>query len=176
MALTPRQRLMAEAVLWRRGTGAKSVAARARMANASALSFGDKVARGREIAGEALVRHNGRHNDEGDAMRHAEWSRQMADELGSGFSALAGLEHEVEGLVPRIKRAGGDWELGPIRIPKVRVKTDQPVSEAIMDMRNNIEGITSSIQGRPIDRSRLQTSPTRPSHEYDKMRPPYPPR
>lgn len=176
MSLTPRQRLMAEATLWRRGTGAKSVAARTRIASASALSFGDKVARGREIAGQALVRHSGRHNDEGDAMRHAEWSGQMADELGPGFSALAGLEHEIVGLVPRIKRAGGDWELGPIRIPKARVQTGQPVSEAIMDMRNNVEGIMSSIQGRPIDRSRLQTSPTRPSHEYDRMRPPYPPR
>lgn len=124
-------------------------------------TFEDKVARGRQIAREALARHSGHHNDEGDAQRHAEWSKQMADELGAGFSGLAGVQHEIEGLRPRVRRGDEVWRFGPLRVPEVQIDPGQPLAEAMMDMRNNAEGIMASVQGRPINPSQLQTSPAR---------------
>lgn len=97
------------------------------------------------IAGEELARHAGHHNDRGDANRHFEWSRRMANETGPVFSTLVGLGHELEGSAPR-------WLGG----------RGQPLSEATMDLINNAQGVRSSQQGRQIDPSRLQDRPLSP--------------
>lgn len=96
----------------------------------------DKIARGRQIADDELKRHAGHHNNLGDARRHAEWSRRMTTEIGPVFSAAAGLQHELQGL----------WE-------------GQPLGEAAMDMRNNIEGIRAGLAGRAVDEERLVDQP-----------------
>lgn len=95
-----------------------------------------KVAVGERIANEEKARHVGHHNDARDALRHAEWSRRMADEVGPVFSTVVGVEHELEGLM-----------------------RFQPLSESVMDMINNGEGVASSVARRPIDRSTLQEAP-----------------
>jgi hypothetical protein len=169
----PKYKMLAKPLHWQSEVGDGPVP---RMSPAHApRALGEKIYRGREIAAEVSERHGNHHNDEQDALRHAEWSKQMADELGPGFSTLAGLQHEIKDLIPRF-RFEGRWRVGPFRGPHIRVATKQPFAEGIMDMRNNAEGIAASVQDRPIDRSRLQVSPTRPSHDYERMRPPYPPR
>lgn len=134
---------MAQTVDMHRRTAARvirsNVAAQSRVQRASGYATWDlpgKVRRGREIGDEVRRRHAGHHNDAEDAQRHAEWSKQMADELGPGFATFAGGEHEIENLM-----GGG------------------PISESVMDMTNNLEGIGASRQGRAIDPARLQTSP-----------------
>ena len=53
--------------------------------------------RAEEIAKEELTkRGQGNHNNEGDAMRHAEWSRRMAEELCSIKAWSFGTAHEVD--------------------------------------------------------------------------------
>jgi hypothetical protein len=88
------------------------------------------------IADEEMARHVGHHNDHGDALRHAEWSRRMADEVGPTFSMAAGIAHEIEGA-----------------------SRGQPLSEAVMDLNNNIEGVTAANQNRRIDQANLQDRP-----------------
>ena len=53
-----------------------------------------KIAAGTRISDEESHKFAGRHNDGGDAMRHAEWSQRMATDIGPIFSGLAGLYHE----------------------------------------------------------------------------------
>lgn len=89
--------------------------------------------------------HRGR-NDHDDAMRHAEWSRRMAEEIDPVTSQLVGIGHELE----------GSFAHRPTWLFK---GTAQPASEAMMDMRNNAEGIRSFREGRPIDPRRLQDRP-----------------
>jgi RHS repeat-associated protein len=54
--------------------------------------------RAQEIAREELALHQG-HNNLDDAMRHAEWSQRMTDELGAGNAWLFGTGHELEGML-----------------------------------------------------------------------------
>ena len=90
--------------------------------------------------------HPGRNNHD-DAMRHAEWSRRMAEEFDPGFSQVVGIGHEITGMFPhRDPDSGG-------RAP------GQGLSEARMDMINNTEGIRSWQEGRPIDPSKLADHP-----------------
>jgi hypothetical protein len=124
------------------------------------LDIRGKIAAGRRIAAEELVRHAGHHNDEGDALRHATWSRRMAREIGPGFSAAAGLQHELEASV--IGEIGADGK-----------RRRQPWGEAIMDMNNNIEGIGSALRGRPVDRDRLMTQPASLGGQASGVRPRY---
>ena len=95
-----------------------------------------KVEIANRIADEELARAGRHHNDERDAWRHATWSRRTADAAGPMFTRLAGLGHEVEGLL-----------------------TGQPLTEAVMDMINNDEGRRASIERRPINRTALQMKP-----------------
>ncbi|SDK51211.1 RHS repeat-associated core domain-containing protein [Maridesulfovibrio ferrireducens] len=108
-------------------------------------SYSDKIIkkipgfkRATEIAIEEVKkRGKGNHNNEGDAMRHAEWSRRMTNELGSARAWAFGVAHEIEGLV----------------------KKGQPWGEAMMDLKNNAEGRAASSEKRPVDRSKLQKKP-----------------
>ena len=139
--LHPRFIELAKILRWQRPRGGGGQAS-----SSPVVTLGDKIRRGRQIAYEAEVRHAGHHNDDRDALRHAEWSRQMADELGPAFAIGAGAQHELEGFIP--------WDRDGWRAP-------QPLSEALMDMRNNSEGISAAVQQRPIDRANLQVSPMR---------------
>lgn len=107
--------------------------------------IGGKFKAARRIADEELARHAGHHNDQGDADRHAQWSRRMADETGPVFSTVVGFGHELEGSAPR-------WLGG----------RGQPLSEATMDLINNAQGVRASQQGRSIDPSQLQDRPISP--------------
>ena len=99
-----------------------------------------KIEAGRRIASEeARPRH---HNDHEDGMRHAIWSRRMAAEIGPVFSAVAGVEHEIENTLPTW--AGGDG---------------LPPSEAAMDLVNNFEGLTAWAGDRPVDPARIRDRP-----------------
>ncbi|TDT92002.1 RHS repeat domain-containing protein [Pseudodesulfovibrio indicus] len=94
--------------------------------------------RANEIADEEVAKRGvGNHNNEGDAMRHAEWSKRMAEELGGGTSWLFGVGHEIDGLI----------------------NSDQPWGEAMMDLHNNAEGRAAAREKRPVDRSKLQKAP-----------------
>ncbi len=68
------------------------------------------------IGNEELAKRNRDHNNEGDAMRHAEWSRRMSEEIGPTTSWVAGVAHEAEGLL-----AGQPW------------------SETMMDIRSHLK-------------------------------------
>lgn len=94
------------------------------------------------IADKLKKAHPGRNNHD-DAMRHAEWSGQMTDKVGPIWSAAAGLAHEVAGLAGL-----------------------HPLSESVMDMKNNSEGIQAALAGRPIDPRRLQDRPMSVSSAY----------
>jgi len=59
-----------------------------------------KLAAAKTIAQEELALHFGHHNDAGDALRHAEWSKRMADSLGPNFSTAVGLGHEIQESIP----------------------------------------------------------------------------
>ena len=94
---------------------------------------------------EELV-HQGRNNHD-DAMRHAEWSRRMAEEIDPGFSRIVGIGHEFTGMFPH---DDPDTKRG---------LSGQRLSEARMDMISNAEGIRSWQEGRPIDPKRLADQP-----------------
>ena len=95
------------------------------------------IGRAKKIAVEEVTkRGRGNHNNEGDAMRHAEWSRRMAEEIGPVTSWAVGVGHEVEGLFK-----------------------GQPWGEAMMDIHNNAEGRSAASERRPVDRSKLQKQP-----------------
>lgn len=147
--LNPRLQELATLLRWRNG----AEPARRR----PSLNLFEKIQRGHEIAAEVGARHRGQHNDAGDAQRHADWSKQMADELGPNFSRAAGFLHEIEGMAPRIAK-DGSYMVGTVTMPTYGVDA-QPLSELMMDMRNNAEGIRASVENRPIDPSRLQVRP-----------------
>ena len=94
-----------------------------------------------EIAREELAkRGRGNHNNEGDAMRHAEWSRRMTEEIGPMRSWAYGTAHEVEGLIH-----------------------GQPMGEAMMDLHNNAVGRAAGRAGKAVNRNDLQKSPKKGS-------------
>ena len=99
-----------------------------------------KIDLGTRIGDEERMIYIGHQNDPEDALRHAEWSRRMAEDIGPIFSGVAGLGHEIQNTL--------GW--GAPR---------QPLNEAIMDMHNNAEGIRSSREKRPINPRQLQTRP-----------------
>jgi hypothetical protein len=84
----------------------------------------------------------------------------MAREIGPVFSAAAGLQHELEASV--IGEVGRDGE-----------RRRRPWGEAVMDMNNNIEGLRSASQGRPLDGSRLMTRPASLGGQPSGVRPRY---
>lgn len=88
-----------------------------------------------EIAKEELAkRGRGNHNNEGDAMRHAEWNRRMTEELGASRAWAFGTAHEIDGLIYH----------------------NQPWNEAMMDMHNNAVGRAAGSENRPVDKSKLR--------------------
>jgi hypothetical protein len=95
-----------------------------------------------EIADEMLNKYPG-HNDLGDAMRHAEWSKRMSEEINPATSYLAGLGHEIDNL-----RKGGSW------------------NETRMDLHNNREGRRAAKEGREINPDNLVTSPNQNRRIY----------
>ena len=98
-----------------------------------------------EIGNEELrKRGKGNHNNSGDAMRHAEWSRRMAEEIGPVTSWIAGTANEAKGLLH-----------------------GQPWGEAMMDLHNNAEGRAAAKEKRPVDKSRLKNTP----HSTSKINP-----
>lgn len=135
--LSPRERAILQA--YRRDARAQ-VASPARPPEKQWWNLPAKIEAGRHIAREeARPRH---HNDHEDGMRHANWSRRMATEIGPVFSALAGVEHEIENTLPTW--AGGDG---------------LPPSEAAMDLVNNFEGLTAWASDRPVNPTRIRDSP-----------------
>lgn len=62
----------------------------------------------------------GLHNGPADAWRHARWNERMKKEVGICPAFLAGLGHEIEGTL-----------------------RGQPINEAIMDINNNIKGLSN---------------------------------
>jgi hypothetical protein len=105
----------------------------------SGLKVGDwwdlpaNFGRAREIAAEELARRPNSHNDLGDAMRHAEWSRRMTQEINPFTAWMAGTGHELEGMLH-----------------------GQPWSEMLMDLHNNRIGRESEVS---INQSLLWTLP-----------------
>lgn len=98
------------------------------------------------IADDEKRLHVGHHNDLGDAERHAEWSKRMADDLGPGFSTAVGIAHEIQETPP-------SWLGG----------RGQPLSEMVMDLHNNAEGVRASRGGREINPEHLMDHPLIPS-------------
>lgn len=86
-----------------------------------------------QIAEEELRKRRG-HNDCEDAMRHANWNKRMAEELGYWYALLFGAGHELEGLFQ-----------------------GQPFQELRMDLHNNSAGRNAA--GGSINPNALQTSP-----------------
>jgi uncharacterized protein RhaS with RHS repeats len=96
-----------------------------------------KYTKAHEIAGEELAkRGRGNHNNEGDAMRHAEWSRRMSEEIDPVSSWIAGTAHEIDNIAD-----GHPW------------------SESMMDLHNNAVGREAAAQDRAVDRRDLQKHP-----------------
>ncbi|MYF10819.1 MAG: hypothetical protein F4229_07540 [Gammaproteobacteria bacterium] len=75
----------------------------------------------------------GSHNDIGDAMRHAEWSRRMYEEINPITATVVGYGYEIEGFL---------FE-------------GQPVEEMLMDLHNNAVGRDAASKGINVDRSKL---------------------
>lgn len=117
-----------------------------------------KYAAAQRIKEEALATYPG-HNDAGDALRHAELSRRLASEIDPTTAYLAGVTHELENTIPeRLVRfapssmwahAEENWH-------------GQGTPERLMDDRNNAEGRRAAREHRPVDPTRLQTSPAGP--------------
>lgn len=92
--------------------------------------------RAREIAREEYNKRPNDHNNAGDAMRHAEWSRRMTQEINNSTSFCAGVGHEIEGLL------GGS-----------------PLGETFMDLHNNYQGRKAGRGNKAVDPKDLVTSP-----------------
>jgi RHS repeat-associated protein len=104
----------------------------------------DWYERAYDIAQQELALHQG-HNDFDDAMRHADWSRRMSEEIGPFTSWSTGVCHELQGMAE-----------------------GQPMDEMQMDLHNNAVGRAAGEAGTDIDISQLQTSPN------PKVKVPYP--
>ncbi|MBI5196253.1 MAG: transglutaminase [Nitrospirae bacterium] len=90
-----------------------------------------------EIHDQEMERFAGHHNDTGDAMRHAEWSRRTAEETNSFTAWSAGLGHEID-----------NW-----------INDDQPWREGLMDLHNNSEGRNAARESRLVNPNNLRTNP-----------------
>ncbi len=108
----------------------------------SGLAVGDwwdlsaNYGRAYEIYKQEMKRFTGHHNDAGDAMRHAEWSRRTAEETNSFTAWSAGVAHEID-----------NW-----------INNDQPWREGLMDLHNNLEGRNAAQEGRPVNPNNLRTN------------------
>jgi hypothetical protein len=121
-------------------------------------NLGAKYEAADRIKGEMMRDFHG-HNDGGDALRHAELSRRLASEIDPVTSYLAGVTHEIENGIPA--------QLAPFapRFMREHAKENwhgQGRPERLMDDRNNAEGRRAAREGRAVDPSRLQISPSGP--------------
>ena len=107
-------------------------------------NFSEIWERAQKIAHEESAAHTGV-NDCDDAMRHAEWSKRMSEDLGWFYSFIFGAGHEYWNYIVD----GSPWE------------------ENLMDMYNNAYGINSS--GYNIDPSGLINSPDNSLSEFIKQ-------
>ncbi|MDB5476494.1 MAG: hypothetical protein JWP49_2005 [Phenylobacterium sp.] len=95
-------------------------------------------------------------NDAGDARRHAELSRRLDSEIDPLTAMAAGYAHEIENTIP------GSWQRFAPPALREHARQNwhgQPPSEAMMDLRNNVEGRRAAEQGRSVDPRGLQVSP-----------------
>ncbi len=128
------------------GGPAVTVSSSARRPTIPAWNIPAKLGAAGRIADDEKRLHVGHHNDLGDAERHAEWSQRMADDLGPAFSTAVGIAHEIQETPP-------SWLGGQ----------GQPLSEMVMDLHNNAEGVRASRRGRAIDPQHLMDHPLIPS-------------
>ncbi len=111
-----------------------------------AVKIGDKIeqwfknqfsnfSRASDIMYEEL--HGGKNglNDLSDAQRHANGMKRITEEIGPGTAAMVGTGHEIKNVV----------------------SDGQSLDQTLMDMGNNIHGISSGITGNPINDSDLLT-------------------
>lgn len=124
-----------------------------------------KIEAGRRIGYEEL-RNSQRQNPNphNDAMRHARWSKRMAEEIDPAFAWAAGVYHEGENLWSEGKDL---WNGYKAKIRGVPIERDVPdprqvFAESIMDLRNNHEGLRAAREGHPVAPDHLQTRPLRP--------------
>ena len=97
----------------------------------------------RRIANEELAKRPLDHNNLGDAMRHAEASRRVVEEVNTPSALIMGYGHELENLVE-----------------------SSPIKEVLMDLHNNAVGRAAGAAGTPVDPRRLITDPDRAPSEY----------
>ncbi len=101
------------------------------------LSTWQKIIKIKEIYNEESARRGaGNHNNEGDAMRHVETSRRIAEIAGESVSKTLGDLNEVKGRL-----------------------VGQPEAEKAMDLHNNAEGRAAAREKRPVNKENLQTHP-----------------
>lgn len=93
-----------------------------------------KIDAANRVAGEEKPKFAGHHNDSGDAA-------------GPIFTTVAGVGHELENTLPAGWAPDAHGQRGP---------------ERDMDLHNNAEGIGAAMEGRPIDRAKLQLGPIYP--------------
>jgi len=97
--------------------------------------------RARAMGNEVSGQHKGLNNLQ-DAMRHAEWNRRMANEIGPFTAWSMGVGNEIAGMGRSIMKGEPiDW---------AAVK---------MDLHNNAAGREAAAQGRPVDINKLRQSP-----------------
>jgi hypothetical protein len=120
-----------------------------------------KIELAKRIAREEIDRSiadagaEGAHNNAADAMRHARWSYRTAESAGPVFTELVGIGHELDNLGQSFRAHGTQRPYQRSIVPT----PGQTLDEIQMDLLNNAAGRLAAAQGRPIDVSRLQTSP-----------------
>ncbi len=116
----------------------------------SGLAVGDwwdlpaNYGRAQKIGAEEKRNFAGHHNDLGDAMRHATWSKRTVEETNLFTAWSAGLAHEIDNLI----NDHGPWR------------------ETLMDSHNNQIGRDAAVNSTQIDQSYLRTDPKGSSGSY----------
>lgn len=118
--------------------------------NMCAPTTGD-LRKAERIGMDVYKQHQG-HNDQSDAMRHAEWNRRMAEKLGQTKAHIIGSGYELKGLFT---------EKTPLR---------QYFKESNMDLSNNAEGLAAHREKRAVNPNNLVTSPDSPERYRIKKR------
>lgn len=93
--------------------------------------------RAREISNEELNNFAGHHNDQGDAMRHATWSKRTTEETNKFTAWSAGVAHEIDNLI----NDNGPWR------------------ETLMDLHNNKIGRQAAGPSNQINQTDLRINP-----------------
>ena len=91
--------------------------------------------RAEQIVREVSAKFPIGHNDPRDAMRHAEWSKRMAEEINQLTSWASGWAHELDNMI----------------------NNNQPWMEMQMDLNNNKTGRDAAWNQTNIDQNKLTT-------------------